>query len=523
MSNQYDVIIIGAGHNGLVCANTLAKRGKKVLILEANKDVGGLACSREFTPGFNISSCAHLLYGLHPKVYTSCLLDQPEPEFAAINVDTLVINQNREFINYSSGQDSQIIYSSSLSDREVLDWNDFQQQMRKFTDLLFSLADKIPPRLKNGSLQDYKTLANAGLKLRRLDKDDMRQFLRIVGMNVYDLVEETFDSDLLKASVCYESIIGTRLGPRAPNTVYNWLNRYSTINQNASGICLPKGGMGALSKLFAQAAMDKGVDISISSRVAKILVSENEAKGVLLTNGTKYGADTIVSNADIKTTMLSLVGTSNLDTEVVRRVTHIPMQGSTAKMHLALSQLPESITNNSDDFRSRIIFSPDAEYIERASNAIKYDEYATEPVFEISIPSAVDHSLAPAGKHVMSVLIPYVPYQHKNGWANEKERFENHILEHLEYIFPGIRVTTEYVETLTPLDIEEQFNVTGGHWHHGEIGLERFMMLRPSPGFAQYQTPIEGLYLCGADCHPGGDVNGVAGLNAADAVTKVKS
>ncbi len=523
MSNQYDVIIIGAGHNGLVCANVLGKRGKKVLVLEANSDVGGMACSREFAPNFKVSACSHLLYGLHPQVYKSCGLDQSQLELAATNIDTLLINQNREFVNYSTGPESQIIYSSALSEHEISVWSGFQQQMRKFTAILFALADKTPPRLKNGSLQDYKTLIHAGLKLKRLEKPDLRQFLRIVGMNIYDLAEEYFDSNLLKASVCYESILGTRLGPRSPNTVYNWLNRYSILHQNESGMCLPKGGMGAISKALADAAMDKGVDISISSRVANVLISDNQVKGIELVNGEKFGADTIISNADIKTTMLSLVGANNLDTDVVRRVSYIPMQGNTGKLHLALNQLPESITNNSDDFRSRIIYAPDSNYIERASNAIKYNEYPAEPVFEISIPSAVDPTLAPEGKHVMSVLIPYVPYQHKRGWKNEKKRFENHILEHLEYIFPGIRPTTEYVETMTPKDIERQHNVTGGHWHHGEIGLERFMMLRPAPGFAQYQTPVSGLFLCSADCHPGGDVNGATGLNAAHSVLKSKS
>ena len=522
MSNQYDVIIIGAGHNGLVCANILSKKGRKVLVVEASKDIGGMAVSREFAPGFKVSACSHLLYGLHPDVYKSCDFDNSDIEFAATNIDTLLINQNREFINYSSGSESQIIYSSSLSENETQVWNEFQLQMRKFSDILFSLHNKVPPKLKNGSLQDYKTLFNAGLKLRRLDKKDLRQFLRIIGMNIYDLADENFSSDLLKAAISYESILGTRLGPRAPNTVYNWLNRSSIINQNESGICLPQGGMGEISKILANNAMNKGVDISISSRVAKILISDNEAKGIELVNGEKFAANVIISNADIKSTMLNLVGAANLDTDVVRRVSHIPMHGSTAKIHLALSNLPESITHNSDDFRSRIIYAPDSDYIERASNAIKYNEYSTEPIFELTIPSAIDATLADDGKHVMSVLIPYVPYQHKNGWENEKDRFENHILEHIEYVFPGIRVSIEHVETLTPIDIEQQFNITGGHWHHGEIGLERFMMLRPAPGFAQYKTPIDGLFLCGADCHPGGDVNGVAGLNSANSILKSK-
>ena len=518
MSNQYDVIIIGAGINGLVCANILANKGRKVLMLEANKQTGGLACTREFAPGFKVSSAAHLYYGLHPQIYKLCGLQDSAIEFAARNVSTLVINQNKEFINYLSGENPKTIYSNSLSNQQTQDWQDFNQQMQLFSDILFGLTDKIPPRFKNGSLQDYKTLLNTGLKLKRLDKQDLRQFLRIIGMNVYDLVDESFTSNLQKAAVCFESILGTRLGPRAPNTVYNWLNRYSIINRQASGLSLPKGGMGALSQSLADNALDKGVDISISSRVARILVADNQAIGIELTGGEKYAAGQIVSNADIKQTMMSMVGPGNLDTDVVRRVSHIPMQGTTAKIHLALSQLPESITHNDNDFNARIIYAPDADFIERASNPIKYKEYAHEPVFEITFPSFRDSSLAPAGKHIMSVLIPYVPFEHKDGWNSRKERFENHMVEQIEHVFPGIHATIEHVETLIPPDIEQQFNVTGGHWHHGEIGLERFMMLRPAPRFAQYKTPVNGLFLCGADCHPGGDVNGIAGMNSAKAV-----
>ncbi len=522
MSNQYDIIIIGAGLNGLVCANILAKKGRKVLVLEANKQVGGLANTREFASGFKVSAGAHLLYGLHPDIYRLCDVQESKIEFADKNISTLVINQNKEFINYSSGEDSQIIYSSSLSEQQNSDWSNFQNRMKTFSDILFDLANKTPPRLKNGSIQDYKTLFNTGLKLKRLDKQNLRQFLRIIGMNIYDLADESFTDNLQKAAICFESALGTRLGPRAPNTVYNWLNRYSIINRQPAGLSVPRGGIGSLSQAFANAALIKGVDISVSSRVEKILIADNQVKGVQLSGGEKFAARQVISNADIKKTMLSMVGPENIDTDVVRRVSYIPMQGTTAKMHLALNQLLEPITHNVSDFQSRIIYAPDADFIERASNSIKYNQYTHEPTFEITFPSVQDSSLAPAGKHVMSVLIPYVPYEHKEGWAQRKERFENHIIEQLEYIFPGIHAAIEHVETLTPADIERQFNITGGHWHHGEIGLERFMMLRPTAGFAQYKTPIDGLFLCGADCHPGGDLSGAPGMNAANTVLQSK-
>ena len=218
--------------------------------------------------------------------------------------------------------------------------------------------------------------------------------------------------------------------------------------------------------------------------------------------------------------MLSMVGPQNLDTDIVRRVSHIPMQGTTAKMHLALGSLPSSIANNLPEVNARIIYACDPDAIERASNAIKYRTYSDEPVFELTIPSLDDSSLAPDGMHVMSVLIPYVPYDHKNSWITQKSKFEDMMLQRIDTLLPGTGDKIEFLETLTPQDIEKKLNVTGGHWHHGEIGLERFLMLRPMPGHAQYSTPVDGLFLCGSDCHPGGDVNGMAGFNAANAVLK---
>ena len=522
MSSKYDVIIVGAGHNGLVCANVLSKKGYKVLMLEANKSVGGLVVEHEFSPGYKVSACAHLLYGLHPKVAKACNLNESTLEFVSANISTLLVNQHKEYVTISSGESSKILYSSTVSEHESMRWETFMENMSVLSGILYELADKIPPRLKNGSLKDYKTLFNAGLKLRRLEKTQQREFLRIIGMNIYDLVDENLNDKILQAGLCFESVLGTRLGPRAPNTVYNWLNRRAIMNQNPNGMCVPRGGLGNLTQALCNNAIDQGVDISVSSRVAKILISNNQVNGVELSNGDKFSADKVISNADLKSTMMSLVGPENLDTDVVRRVMHVPMQGHCAKMHIALDGLPESVTGNLSDFCSRIICASSPDHVERASNAIKYNEYTDKPVFEITVPSMLDKPAPANGKHVMSVINPYVPYQHKNGWHKEKPKFENHMLESIERLFPGTLAAMVDVETLTPADIEQQFNVTGGHWHHGEIGLERFLMLRPVPGFAQYSSPITGLFLCGADCHPGGDVTGVAGMNAAQAVINKK-
>ena len=520
MSTEYDVIIVGAGHNGLVCANVLAKKGKKVLVVEAEDEVGGLACTHEFTSGFHVSTAAHLHYGLHPKVNDLCQPEKFGLKYSKQNLLTKVVNSSGEFVSYQSNNHSDSLSGSYITDEQGKQWLEFNQQMQKFSQILYKLADQSPPRIKDRQLNDYKTLFAAGRELNRLSKKDIRQFLRIIGMNVYDLVEESFSSDLLKAGVCFESILGTRLGPRAPNTVFNLLNRHAVIDQCADGLMLPEGGMGQLCIALKNSAQNNGAEIKLNCRVNNILVNKNQVAGIVLGNGESYSANTVVSNADVNQTLLKLVGPQNLDTDIVRRVMHIPMQGSTAKMHLALNGLPASVADNLAEVNARIIYASDPDEIERASNAIKYKSYSDEPVFEVTIPSLNDPTLAPEGMHVMSVLIPYVPYEHKNGWIKQKSKFEDMMLQAIEQLLPGTSSTIEFLQTLTPQDLEKKTNVTGGHWHHGEIGLERFLMLRPMPGYAQYSMPVDGLFLCGADCHPGGDVNGAAGLNAANAVLK---
>ena len=525
MSTEYDVIVVGAGHNGLVCANLLSKKGKRVLVVEAAGEVGGLASTHEFTPGFRVSTAAHLHYGLHPKVNDLCQPEKFGLKFDQRALITKVVNDSGEFVSYQSSnlqgeQVSSSLNGSYISDNQRQEWLAFNQQMRKFSQILYKLADQSPPKIKDRQFDDYKTLFTAGRELNRLSKDDIRQFLRIVGMNIYDLVEESFSSDLLKAAVCFESILGTRLGPRAPNTVFNWLNRHAVMDQCEDGLMQPHGGMGQLCIALKNSAQNNGAEIKLSSRVSRIQVEDNRATGIVLDNGESITAKTIISNADVNQTLLNMVGPSHLDTTIVRRVMHTPMQGTTAKIHLALNRLPDSIASNINEVNARIIHAADPDSIERASNAIKYKSYSDEPVFEVTIPSLNDDSLAPDDMHVMSILIPYVPYEHKNGWRSQKSKFEDMMLQSIDRLLPGTSQTIEFLETLTPQDIEEKLNVTGGHWHHCEIGLERFLMLRPMPGYAQYATPVDGLFLCGADCHPGGDVNGVAGLNAANAVLK---
>ena len=344
----------------------------------------------------------------------------------------------------------------------------------------------------------------------------MREFLRVATMNIFDVLEEQFENPQLKAALALDGVLGTRLGPRSGNSVYAALYRQSgSANGRAGALALPRGGMGAVTTALSAAARAVGVELRLGAQVEEIIVNNGRATGVRLRNGEHLYANVVVSNADPKTTLLRLLGARHLEAEFARSVHHVRATGTAAKLHLALSGLPRFRGLAADQLGERLVIAPDLDYIERAFNPAKYGEYSTQPVMEITLPTVHDASLAPPGQHVLSAVIQYAPYDLKGGWPSARQNFQAVVMDVLEQHAPGIGALVQHSELLTPADIEQQFGITGGHWHHGELALDQFMMLRPVAGAAQYATPVAGLYLCGAGCHPGGGVMGSAGRNAA--------
>jgi phytoene dehydrogenase-like protein len=504
MTERYDAIVIGAGHNGLVCAGLLAKGGKKVLVLEADDSVGGAARTRTFAEGYSVSSCAHLLYQLQPDVVRDLGV---KFELAARSVSTVALDTDGKHIHLSGGNAEGI----SNADRDSL--RDFHRRMTRFADLLQTCLNKPPPRLANGGARDLATLARLGFDLKRLGKTEMREFLRLIGMNIFDEMEERFESPLLRGALSLDAVLGTHLGPRSPNTILTYLYR---LCGNHGALSAPAGGMGAVSNALAQAARERGAVIQTGKAVRRVIVENGRAAGVETENGESFASWTIVSNADPKTTIMSLVGARHVETGFVRRVNHIRMRGNAAKLHLALDGLPAIAGLEKKHFGDRLLIAPDPNYVERAFNPAKYGEYSSAPVLEITFPSFRDPSLAPAGKHVLSAVVQYAPYRLKAGWDDAaRDAFLNTTIDTIAAYAPDLRERIAAAEILTPADIEREFRITGGHWHHGELTLDQFMFVRPVAGFAQYGMPLEGLWLCGAGAHPGGGVSGACGRNAA--------
>jgi phytoene dehydrogenase-like protein len=391
--------------------------------------------------------------------------------------------------------------------------------MQRFAKALVPLLAKVPPRLGTGDWRDAAALARLGWQIRKLGRSDMRELLRIGGMNVHDLLEEHFTLPALRGALAFDAVLGTNFGPRSPGTVLTLLYRLAgQAAGGAAGLSQPVGGVGALCAALARAATAAGAQVRTAAPVARILVEADRAAGVELDSGERIAAGAVISSADPKTTFLQLLGTAHLDTGFVRRVRHLRAHGLAAKLHLALDGPPKFTGVSEAALRGRLLVAPSLEYLERAYNHAKYGEYSSAPALEITVPSLNDPQLAPPGKHVLSAIVQYAPYLLKDGWLEARERFADVCVATLERFAPGISRSILGAELLTPVDIEREFRISGGHWHHGELAFDQFFMVRPVPGAAQHRTPLPGLFLCGAGCHPGGGVIGTAGRNAAQQV-----
>jgi phytoene dehydrogenase-like protein len=502
---RYDCIVIGAGHNGLVCAATLARGGRSVLVVEAQSQPGGAALTREFAPGFQVSACAHLVHQMRADLMRELDLGAHGLKWAAQAMPTTALSEAGAPLKIGAG----------VAGPDADAYAAYSAQMRRFAAALNPLLSKVPPRLGTGNFKDYAALALLGWRIRRLGRRDMRELLRIGAMNVYDLLEEHFAQPLLKGAIGFDAVLGSNFGPRSPGSVLTLLYRLAAQGASDTGLAQPQGGAGALGDALAEAAAKAGARIRTAAPVARILVEADRAAGVELESGERIAAGAVISSADPKTTFLELLGTSHLDTGFVRRVKHLRTGGLAAKLHLALDAVPQFRGVPEADLKGRLLVAPSLEYLERAFNHAKYGEYSSAPAMEITLPTMNDPGLAPAGKHVLSAIVQYAPYALKDGWLDERERFTHLCVAILERHAPGISRSILSAELLTPADIEQEFRISGGHWHHGELAFDQFFMVRPVPGAAQHCTPLSGLYLCGAGCHPGGGLIGTAGRNAA--------
>ncbi|HUN76975.1 MAG TPA: NAD(P)/FAD-dependent oxidoreductase [Steroidobacteraceae bacterium] len=514
---SFDCIVIGAGHNGLVCATYLARSGRTVLLLEAAEQVGGAALTREFVPGFRVSACAHLLHMMPAALLADLHLHEHGLALAARDLPTTALAPGGTPLRIDP-LDAPAL--AAHCPRDVAALGAYRERMRRHARALHAVLQAVPPRMTAESWADRLALLRLAWQLRRLGRAQLRDLLRIGAMSVWDLLEDSFECEQLRGALALDAVLGTNFGPRSPGTVFTLLHRMAASGSGLSLLAQPVGGLGALSDALARSARQAGAVIRTGAEVERIRVVNDRAAGVVLRSGEEIRARTIVSSADPKTTFLGLLGSEHLDSGFVRRITHVRSGGLAAKLHLALARLPQFAGVPQQALAGRLLLAPSLQYIERAFNHAKYREFSPAPILEVTVPTVNDPSLAPSGKHVLSAIVQYVPYDPALAGPAARTALTDAVLGCLQASAPGIVDSVEGLELLTPQDIEREFRVRGGHWHHAELALDQFFWMRPVVGAAQYRTPVAGLYLCGAGCHPGGGVMGIAGRNAAQQVTR---
>jgi phytoene dehydrogenase-like protein len=455
---------------------------------------------REFHPGFH-ASVAHTLTHFPQKIASDLKLTSHGLETRSKTLPT---------IGLSSDAGHVVVHRDSISGTSAADsdaYQDYSRLMQRFAAALEPFWLKTMPRIGKLSFSEAMSFAHIGLNMRRMGKKNMREFMRIVSLPTRDLMDEYFDSDVLKATLSWDGLIGSKMAPRSPNgAVFAML--YRMAGESAGGHRIPAGGVGKLIDALCASATASGAEIRCNSKVSQILI-DGSADGLQATE-----ANHVISATDPRRTFVDMVGVEYLDIGFTNRIRRLRCDGYVAKLHLALNDLPEF--DGLQQVDGRMIIAPDMDAIEFAYDDAKYGECSTNPVMEIVLPSVHDASLAPAGQHVLSAHVMYVPYQLKGGWTDAaRDQICERAIDTIAQCAPRIRELIVHKEFLTPLDLEQSYRVTGGHWHHTELALDQMLMMRPTYEAAQYGTPIPGLFLCGAGCHPGGDITGAAGHNAA--------
>ncbi|MDX1498331.1 MAG: NAD(P)/FAD-dependent oxidoreductase [Woeseiaceae bacterium] len=507
--DRYDSIIIGAGHNGLVCAARLAGAGQRVLLLEAAARPGGFAAARDFH-GLP-ASVAHTI-GHFPR-HVARELDLAAHGFDLPAATLPLVGLGRD-------RDPVVVDDNGVSGAAPGDdaaWRLLDRRLARFAAALSPFWFRAMPRIGARSLGDRLTFLRLGLRLRRLGRDELHEFLRIAALPVRDLLDEVLDDALLKAVLAWDGLIGGKLAPRSPNGAVLTL-LYRRAGNPSGRHALPPGGCAGLAAALVAAAEQRGAVIRCDARVRRVMIDAGgtglAATGVELADGELIAADTIVSSADPRTTFVDLVGVRHLDIGFTNRIRRLRCDGFVAKLHLALDGPP--VFEGVESAAARLIVAPDMDALEFAYDDAKYGHCPEDPVMEIVVPTVADPSLAQGDRHLLSAHVMYVPRHRKGGWtAAARDALADRVVDVIARHAPAIRGQIVGRELLTPADLEAACGATGGHWHHTEFAIDQLLMMRPTYEAARYRTPIPGLWLCGAGTHPGGDLTGAAGYNAA--------
>jgi phytoene dehydrogenase-like protein len=520
MPDTRDVIIVGAGHNGLVAAFYLAKAGFKPLVLERRPQVGGAAITEEFHPGFRCSTLAHSAGPLRADIVRDMQLTRHGLRLATPEISTVsLLPDGRALVLHSDiKQAVQEIAQSSAKDASA--YSDFAVALGRIGKVIGEALLLTPPNIDDPSSSDLWGMLKTGRSIRKLGKKDMYRVLRWGPMAVADLVAEFFETEALRATIAARGIFGTFLGPWSAGSALVLLLRAAADSTPTGTAQFAIGGMGAITAAMAAAAKEAGAEIRTGAAVSEVRIKDGIATGVVLASGEEVAAKAVVSNADPKRTMMRLVDPIHLPPDFVQKIKNYRSLGTVAKINLALSGLPEftALKGRGEDnlLDGRLQISPEIDYLERAFDESKYGNFSHDPYLEITFPSLTDPSLAPPGQHVMSIYMQYAPYNLKNGdWESQRRALGETVVKTIAKYAPNLPQLILRHQIITPKDLEDTYGLTGGHIFHGELALDQFFTMRPLLDWARYRTPIDRLFLCGSGTHPGNGLTGGSGANAA--------
>src|ERR1700731_1548203 len=523
MTNSHDVVIIGGGHNGLVTAFYLAKAGFKPLVLERREQVGGAAITDEFHPGFRCSTLAHSAGPLRPDILRDMQVEKHGLKFITPETCVTTLSPDGHALTLYQDENKSAQAIAAFSQKDAAKYPEFEKSLGKISKVIAEALAMTPPDIDHPSGGDLWSMLKTGRALRNLGKRDMYRVLRWGPMAVADLVAEYFETELLRAVIAARGIFGTFLGPWSAGSSLQLLIRAAGDSHPAGSTFFAAGGMGALTQAMATAARAAGAEVRTAAEVIEIRVKDGAATGVLLGTGEEIGAKAVVSNADPKRTLLKLTDPMHLSPDFVQKLRHYRGNGTVAKVNLALSGLPTfTALKNQDDsaLKGRIHIGNEIDYLEHAFDEAKYGNFSRQPYLEATIPSLTDPTLAPEGKHVMSVYMQYAPYQLKGDWDTERNALGQTVVQTLAQYAPNLPELILTHQIITPRDLEEKYELTGGQIFHGDLALDQFFTMRPLLDWARYRTPIENLYLCGNGTHPGAGLTGGSGANAAREILK---
>ena len=514
----YDAVIIGGGHNGLVSAAYLARAGLRTLVLERRHIVGGAAVTEEVFPGFRYSVASYVVSLLRPEIIRDLDLSRHGFELLPLDGTFTPLEGDHLWRTNDHGRTLRELRRWSAADAEAYEeYGRLMVDMARFIKPVLSLVPPDPGRI---DVREWLPLLGLLRDFRDLPQRHQGTFVQLMTMSAVDFLSRWFETDPLIATMAASGIIGTFQGIRSPGTAYVLLHHYmGEIDGAFRAWGIPRGGTGGVSEAIASAARSLGAEIRCAAPVTRILAQGGRATGVVLDSGEEIESRVVLSSADAKVTFLDLLPPGTIDPAMEAAVRRYKFRGSSGKVNLALDALPDfpSLPGPGEHLRGAISISPSVEWMERAYDDAKYGRFSRRPYVDVVIPTLVDPSLAPPGKHVMSCFVQYAPYHLEDGgWDDAtREAFGDTVVETLATFAPNLPSLILHRQVLSPKDIEEHFGLTEGNIFQGELSLEQLFWARPVPGWSRYRTPVRNLWLCGSSVHPGGGIMGAPGRIAA--------